>query len=172
MEHAVKPLSRKDIRSYARFIRKLENSDQEYYFDIMNFMECTLPAVYPDFTLSVGTVEELGECHGLTYLNQKEIKLREDVYNGAISGNGRDRLTVAHELFHLLVHSNEPIAFARTTASKIPAYMNSEWQADAFGGELLVPYHLASGLTVEEIIEKCGVSRTAAICQYKKMHGM
>jgi Zn-dependent peptidase ImmA (M78 family) len=39
------------------------------------------------------------------------IILREDVYEGAHAGNGRDRMTVAHEIGHLLMHKN--IAFAR-----------------------------------------------------------
>ena len=36
----------------------------------------------------------------------------------------------------------------------IPAYRSPEWQADAFGGELLMPAHLIADMTVEEVMNK------------------
>ena len=170
MEYIAKPMSRKDIRVITGIVRKLQNSESTLYFDIMDFLEHTLPTLLPGFTLSVGTKEEMGPCHGLTFPDRNEIKLREDVYDGAIGGNGRDRLTAAHELFHFLVHCKESIAFARKEPGETPAYMDPEWQADAFGGELLVPFNLAKNLSVEEISTRCGVSVSAARCQYKIMH--
>lgn len=172
MDYIAEPMSRKEIRAISRFVRKLQKANTVLYFDIMDFLEHTLPRLYPGFTLSVGTKEEMGECHGLTFPDKNEIKLREDVYDGALNGNGRDRLTAAHELFHFLVHSKESVAFARIGSGKIPPYKNPEWQANAFGGELLVPYDLAQDLTIDEIFEGCGVSYTAAEYQYKKIHGM
>lgn len=172
MNFVAKPMSRKDIQDVAELVRKMHNASGLLYFDIMGFLEHTLPMIFPGFTLSVGTKEEMGECHGLTYPDKNEIKLRDDVYSGAMNGNGRDRLTAAHELFHFLAHSKESVAFARTSTGKIPAYKNPEWQADAFGGELLVPYKLARDLTVNQIMEECGVTKSAATYQYNKMHGM
>lgn len=170
MEYIAKPMSRKDIRIIASIVRKLQNSGTSLYFDIMGFLEHTLPTLIPNFTLSVGTMAEMGPCHGLTFPDRNEIKLREDVYQGALDGSGRDRLTAAHELFHFLVHSKESVAFARKGSGDMALYMDPEWQADAFGGELLVPFKLAADLSIEEISAKCGVSMQAARCQYKKMH--
>lgn len=170
MEFVAQPMSRSDIRDLAKLVRKLQGSEKKVYFDIMLFLENTLPQIITGFTLSIGTKEEMGECHGLTFPGKNEIRLREDVYMGAIEGKGRDRLTAAHELGHLLIHSKENVAFARTETKKIPPYMNPEWQADAFGGELLIPYDLTQNLTVEQITEYCGVSKRAAECQYSKMH--
>lgn len=172
MQYVAKPISRKEIEDIAKLVRKIQNSNSVLYFDIIGFLEQTLPSLIPDFTLSIGTKEEMGDCHGLTFPEENEIQLREDVYLGALGGNGRDRLTAAHELFHFLAHSKENIAFARTGSGKIPTYMDPEWQADAFGGELLVPRDLAYNLSVSEIMEKCGVSKSAATYQYRKMHGM
>lgn len=100
MNFVAKPMSRKDIQDVAELVRKMHNASGLLYFDIMGFLEHTLPMIFPGFTLSVGTKEEMGECHGLTYPDKNEIKLRDDVYSGAMNGNGRDRLTAAHELFH------------------------------------------------------------------------
>ncbi|MBU5448943.1 ImmA/IrrE family metallo-endopeptidase [Blautia sp. MSJ-36] len=170
MEYVVKPMSRKDIRNIAKVVRRMQSAKGMLYFDIMDFLEHTLPRAFPEFTLSIGTKEEMGEFHGLTFPEKNEIKLREDVYYGAHNGNGRDRLTAAHELFHFLAHSKESVAFARTGSGKVPTYMDPEWQANAFGGELLVPYEQAKQLSIEEIAEKCGVSKCAATCQYRMMH--
>lgn len=55
----------------------------------------------------------MGECHGITYPDRNEIQIRQDVYDRAIAGSGRDRLTLAHELGHLLFHEKQNISYAR-----------------------------------------------------------
>lgn len=148
-------------------IRKIEGSENELYFDILHFMEVTLPNIVPDFEFCIGDSEEMENAQGLTYPNSGVVKIRQDVYEGAVKGNGRDRLTIAHELFHLLRHEDYNITFARIEkGNSIKAYEDPEWQADAFGGELLVPKHLIQDLSAEEISEKCGVSLSAA--KYQK----
>lgn len=171
MSYVAKPISRREIRLLASLVRKIQG-DNELYFDIMKFLEQTLPRIQPGFTLYVKSKQEMGECHGLTFPEEKEIWLREDVYEGAMEGKGRDRLTAAHELFHLLFHARGQVGFARTGSKKVPAYKDPEWQADAFGGELLIPYDKAMHLTIPQIITECGVSEKAARCQFRKMHSM
>ncbi len=164
------PLSRKDIREMAGFIRKVADQENEIYFDIVRFLDIKLPKIDPGFTLIVDEEAVLGECHGLTYPDRNEIHIRDDVYNRACDGNGRDRLTMAHELFHLLQHTKDNISYARMGSdAKIEAFRSPEWQANAFGGELLVPFRLAKGMSVKEIMSRCGVSESAAEKQYKVM---
>lgn len=170
MGYIVEGKSRQDIRKLAMLIRKVQNAENELYFPILDFVEKTLPIIIPNFTFRVGTVEEMGECQGLTFPERNEIVIRADVYDRAHAGMGRDRLTIAHELYHYLEHSNATVAFARTGTQRPPAYMDPEWQADAFGGELLVPYHLTKNMTVYEISDRCGVSASAAMTQYRAMH--
>lgn len=171
MIYLAKPTSRREIRMAANLVRKIQG-DEGLYFDIMRFLEQTLPIIQPGFSLCVKPKQEMGECHGLTFPEQKEIWLREDIYDGAMEGKGRDRLTAAHELFHLLFHAKNQIGFARTGGGEIPAYKDPEWQADAFGGELLIPYDKAMHLTIPQIIASCGVSEKAARFQFRKMHSM
>lgn len=164
------PLSREQISRMARVIRKVAGEENKLYFDIVRFLDITLPKIDPDFNLIIETKEAMGDCHGLTYPDRNEIHIREDVYNRASSGTGRDRLTMAHELFHLLQHEKSNITYARTVGNqKVVAYRDPEWQADAFGGELLVPGYLAKGLSADEIVKECGVSYKAAYCQISKM---
>lgn len=78
-------------------------------------------------------------------------------------------MTMAHELGHLLYHEKQNISYARFEGeANIPTYRNPEWQADAFGGELLMPHHLIKGKTVEQVVKECKVSPNAAMCQLSK----
>ena len=161
------PLSRKDIRHMAQIVRAIEGSSKDLFFDITHFLEVTLPRIDEDFSFVIKTKEEMGDCHGLTFPDRNEIQIREDVYQRACNGSGRDRLTMAHELFHLLQHTRDNISFARSEG-KVKTYMDPEWQADAFGGELLVPCNLITGMSAEEISRECKVSMSAAKCQMTK----
>ena len=161
------PLGRKDIRKLAELIRIVEGSHDKLFFDIVHFLDVTLPKIDPEFTFLIKTKNEMGECHGLTYPDRNEINIREDVYERACAGVGRDRLTLAHELFHLLRHEKRNISFARIGNGKIEAFRDPEWQADAFGGELLIPHYLIKGMTAKQIVESCQVSESAAICQLR-----
>lgn len=164
------PLSRQQVRSIARFIRKLDGTENDLYFDIVRFIENKLPKLIPSFSLIVEEKSVLGECHGLTYPDRDEIHIREDVYERALEGIGRDRLTMAHELFHLLQHEKQNISYARINSKReIEAFRDPEWQADAFGGELLVPAHLIHNMTAKKIANKCKVSLEAATYQLSKL---
>lgn len=165
-ECVAEPISRKAIRMMALRIRIIEKSEGKLFFDIVHFLEVTLPKIDPSFTFSVKSKSEMGECHGLTYPERNEIQIREDVYEEACNGSGRDRLTMAHELFHLLYHGKENISFARSNS--IETYRNPEWQADAFGGELLIPHELVGGMSPQQVAKECKVSLAAAKCQLAK----
>lgn len=163
------PLSRQQIINTALVVRTLDGTINELYFDIVRFLEIKLPKFIPNFNLIIEEKSKLGECHGLTYPDRNEIHIREDVYERALIGSGRDRLTMAHELFHLLQHEKQNISYARIEPEKdIEAFRDPEWQADAFGGELLIPAHLIHNMTAEEIVEKCKVSYKAASYQLGK----
>lgn len=164
------PLSRLDIRDFAMAVRLLVGKENDPYFDIVRFLDIELPKLDPDFSLVIEDQEVLGECHGLTYPDRDEMHIRSDVYIRADNGSGRDRLTMAHELFHLLQHTKDNISYARVQDGVEPqTYRSPEWQADAFGGELLMPAHLIADMTVEEVMEKCVVSQKAAECQLSKV---
>jgi hypothetical protein len=68
----------------------------------------------------------------------------------------------------LFFHENESIALCRLAPDqKLKPYEDPEWQANAFGGELLAPSYLISGMSVDEVSRKCGVSTCAAQVQLK-----
>lgn len=169
-DYRVPPQNRESIRTLVNSLRATFGITG-LRFPVMEVIEFVLPQLYPDFTFESGDIKEMGDTHGLTYPQDNLMILREDVYEGALNGIGRDRMTAAHELGHLLMHKN--IAFARAAPGvSIRAFESSEWQAKCFSGELLVPSTHASVLkkmTVEQIASECGVSLVAAQYQLRKI---
>lgn len=134
----------------------------------MNFiLDCVLPNAIPDFNLQIVPDEDLGEDHAQTFPDRLQIKVKESVYLGADNGNGRDAFTLAHELGHLFLHRNVS-SYARSNSqagsqSEHKAYEDSEWQADCFAAEFLMPHaEVQKCKNVEEVMSLFGVSYHAA----------
>jgi Zn-dependent peptidase ImmA (M78 family) len=157
-------LSRVKIREIAKLIRKACCIENEMYFPIVHFIEWYLPEIDPDFSLYIVPEAEMRDNYGLTNTAKHEMRIREDVYKGACAGNPRDRFTMCHELGHYILHQPDLISLAR---GAVPKYCEPEWQANTFASELMVPYELAKGKSVEEIADECGMSIQAARIQYK-----
>ena len=168
--YRAKPISRNDIRQYVRYLKNLIGLEKLYYFPIVQFVEIFLPLLMPDFDFAVLPIEELRDKHGETNPSDKTIRIREDVYLGAVAGNGRDRLTMAHEVGHLLFHGDGAVVLCRLGPNEcLKAYEDPEWQASAFGGELLASSYLIKGMSVAEVQKKCGVSFSAAEMQLRSL---
>lgn len=167
-----KPLSNEKIFEMAKHYRKLFGVDDCMYVDVVWILENKLYLLDNDYRFHVVPKEEMPNKHGLTIPETKEIFIREDIYYGAENGNGRDRFTLAHELFHYLFHKGNNIkvdvGFARME-SKLPRYKNPEWQADAFAGAFLMDREKIKELSINEIKNLCGVSYSAAQTQKSKI---
>lgn len=164
------PTSRKNIRELTNVIRGVLGLRDESYFPIVEFLEWGIHQIDPEFSFQIVGPEELSKQYGMTYPEKNMISLREEVYEGAISGVARDRFTIAHEVGHYFLHKPGNIALARAKhEEKIPAYKDPEWQANTFAGELLAPPHVINGLSAREITMLCGVSMDVARIQLKNI---
>ncbi len=160
---SVQPLSLKAIRDIVKRFRGMFGLQDVLCFPIVPFIEWCLPELGMDY--EIVPVSEMKNAYGVTHTGKNVMQIREDTYVGAVSGNPRDRFTLCHELGHFLLHTPERVSFAR---GDVPAYMNPEWQANAFAAELMAPYELIRGMSIDEIMRDCGMSFTAASIQYKK----
>jgi len=171
----VPPLSRDRIRSAARQLRNircaLAGSDaDEPYFPIIEFLDVELPKHLDGFVLEIWDIDsmrrEYGEAHAMTYPEDQLIQVRDDIYEGAAAGQGRDRSTLAHELGHVVLHNKQGLA-RRIADASVPTYRQSEWQAKAFAGELLVSAdHIYRCSSVLDVPDMFGVSFDAAEVQW------
>ena len=157
----VKPMSRKEIRLIATKFRELFGLENMLFFPIVHFLEWCLPELGMNFEIL--SVYEMKDIYGLTNTNENTLYVREDVYIGAVENKPRDRFTLCHELGHFLLHTPDRVCFAR---GNIPAYRDPEWQANTFAGELMAPYKLTCRMDVNEIADKCVMSKQAAEIQY------
>ncbi|KIQ93901.1 hypothetical protein LH47_02051 [Anoxybacillus thermarum] len=164
------PTSRRNIRELANTIRKLAGMYNEKYFPVVEFLEWGLPELDSLFTLEIVSPGEMKNEYAVTYPKKHLIRIQEDVYERAISGSGRDRFTIAHEIGHYIMHRPGSIALARSlNVGSVPPYKDPEWQANTFAGELLAPPHIIKGLSVKEIAMCCGVSFDVARIQLQNI---
>lgn len=161
-------VSRRNIQDLVRYLKERVHLENELYFPVVQFLENILPILIPEFQLEIVPQKEMGNKHGETYPSRNLIRIREDVYLGAVDGCGRDRLTIAHEIGHLFLHEDDFIALCKLAPNeKLRPFEDPEWQANAFGGELLASAYLIKGMTAAEVSEQCGVSMDAAKVQLK-----
>lgn len=108
--------------------------------------------VVEDYELSYNVYAETDLIH-------KKIYIKESVYSRAAEGSTRDRFTIAHEIGHVIMHTDKIIV---CRGEEIKKYEYPEWQADHFAAELLVPVSHIGDLSVDEITNKYKVSRKVA----------
>ena len=157
------PLFLVQIREKASAFRKIFGQTENGYVDIVRILE-TLQDYGVE--IEIAPVHEMANKHGQTYPAKSKIVIREDVYERACDGHGRDRLTIAHEIGHLILHSTDKISLARVEKEyEVPICCDPEWQANAFAGELLAPFRFIKGLSISEIQRQYGVSEQAARVQ-------
>lgn len=161
----VAPTSRKKLRKAAEKLWSQLGIKGDK-FPIVQVMDVLLTDALPDYTFAVIEKELMGNEHGLTEPDQQIILIREDVYIGASQGRGRDRFTMAHELGHLIFHGGNYLARLDPKSMYEPThkkYEDSEWQANTFASELLMPVRVAKQCSSpKELAERCGVSQDAA----------
>lgn len=167
MNIAAEPMSRRKIREMTRKLRELLGFDTQTFFPIVHFIEWILANPEDGVELEIVEPSEMEDMYGVTNTGKNVMRIRSDVYERAVKGNPRDRFTLCHELGHYFLHQPDSMSYAR---GEIPKYRQPEWQANTFAGELMAPYHLVNEMSIDEIMENCGMSRQAATIQYQQYH--
>jgi hypothetical protein len=169
----VPPLSAVKINRVAiNCRRKLFDVDEDEPIDLWDLVERFLPSKL-GINYDIREVDVMKEVEAAVNPDKGELIIREDVYLALTDptsyAHGRARFTIAHELGHLFLH--EGITLNRQIKIKDhKVYEDSEWQADTFASELLMPSYMCEGLSVEEIQEKFIVSYAAAQIKFEKLN--
>ena len=168
----VQPRSTKDIYSIAKTIRKLAKAKgfirRDTSIDIVGFYE-HLAGTISSFKWHVAEIDEFPDSthEGLTKPNG-EILILSSVYEGALTGSGRDVFTMAHELFHWMVHRKE-FGLARAGVN-VKSYRDPEWQANTGASYILMPRGVVKQYLgdAERLAAICRVSVPAAKVRIRK----
>lgn len=164
----VPPRSRAALRQTAGQLLEFCNV-REPPVPIVNILEHDLTGI--GLVYEYASRSSMGDDHGRSYPDEGRIVIREDVYERACAGEGRDRLTIAHEIGHVVLHSGLPLSRSVTPSGPVRAYESSEWQANAFAGELLMPIDWVRALCQgpPDLAEVFCVSSSAAFTQWNAL---
>ena len=84
-------------------IRRKLGLETALYFPVVQFLEL-MSEIFPRFHFEVVEDDELPQgVHADTDVENHIIRIKRFVYDGACNGNGRDRMTIAHEIGHYLL---------------------------------------------------------------------
>jgi hypothetical protein len=158
-------MSWKNLSGFACFIRRMFHLGQKRYLNVLDILENQLTRFDPDFNYEVPETWDKGvNIHAVCDIGQHAIVIKKSVYKGAYRGNGRDRLTIMHEVAHYLLFTffGCPVYRSFKTPYKIPKDCDPEWQATKLAGLLMCPPESIAGLSVEQVMKRCGVSYSAA----------
>lgn len=133
------------------------------WLPIAKIIEHILPEKYGDaYCFRVLTRAEMGDNHGYADLDDGELVLREDVYDGMLANVGRDRMTATHEMCHLYLHDRARL-YRRMSPEPPPPWRDPEWQAKCLAGVIMMPAPMIKGcVSIRQIVTEFGVSEPAA----------
>lgn len=156
------PRSIDTIRSMALQVRDALGYRQVAQINTTEMLEFALPRILPGFIYDVKTMAKMGENEGLASPDRDYIAIREDVWEGARRGRGRDAFTLAHELGHVILHQSENL-MQRRGRGEPAIFCQPEWQADTFAAELLMDFRKIKATdTPHSISHRFGVSKACA----------
>lgn len=142
--------------------------------DIIKIVERILPQIVKNFSMIILEDDEwnVDGVEAITVSQDGIIRLiiPEQTYRDARIGRGRARFTIAHEVGHVVLHSEESIKLARTQSGHYSGdkEYDPEWQADVFAAELLCPSTQIKNMKIMEIQQTYVVSKKLAETQKDK----
>lgn len=98
--YMVEAKSRKDLRNLSHILRKHLHLEDTLYFPIVELLD-VFSKIFDDFNYEIVEDSALPEkVHADTDIRTGHIRIKESIYYGACNGEGRDRMTIAHEIGH------------------------------------------------------------------------
>jgi Zn-dependent peptidase ImmA (M78 family) len=171
----VEPRSTKKIEQIALAWRSTLGAPNEWAPNMIDLIENRIPPLFRTFALVVREDSDLGEAEAFTEFSPPQIVVQNTVYLKAARGDGRSRMTLAHELGHLVMHagiqSNARMIVGNKPAPTSKLYRSAEWQARKFASLFLMPTHVVKEFTSHrQLAECCLVSQQAALIRWSEVN--
>jgi Zn-dependent peptidase ImmA (M78 family) len=173
-DYIVPPRSTKKVEEIALAWRDALGAPNDWAPDMIDLLENRLPTFFPSFALVVRPDHEMGDAEAFTEFNPPQIVVRESVYRAAARRDGRSRMTLAHELGHLVMHAgvqtNPRMTSGNQRAPTHKIYETAEWQAKKFASLFLMPTHVVRQFaSADEVVAYCLVSQQAALIRFNEV---
>lgn len=173
--------SDKEVRRIAEKIKAEFKTERRRPVNILRMVrKDTVQTLYGPRRLRfiVVTDEEMPEAYAKTEFEKGTVTItcRRDVYDRANMGVGRDRMTLAHEYGHAVMHCGAPLYrtisdVGRTQLSATVAFESAEHQAKVFAAALLIHDEDAAEMNdADEISVEFGVSVQAAEICFERLN--
>lgn len=148
---AVRPLSKAAIRKRMNDVLRIHHPEvleRPRAFPLLGYIEEDLMWENFGFECRVGGPNEVPD-HVLAFtdFSHEEVVLSEETYADLRRDDGRARFSMAHEIAHVILHTEQLRDMGRSVHGlrlnrnkrSFPIYQCPEWQADTGAAELLVP---------------------------------
>jgi hypothetical protein len=178
-DRRAKGRSDEEVRRHAQNSKVDHRVDRTYPVNILRILRSgSVQTLYGRKNLIFKIVgdEELGTVDAKTEFAADTITItcKRSVEGRAAVGVGRDRMTLAHELGHAVMHSGDAAfrhagATGTTSISARNAYESAEHQAKVFAAAFLIHDAEAAGWTAKEISEQFVVSLEAAELCFERL---
>ena len=164
----VEARSRASIEKEAAKIRSELGLDPFDQVDMARLVDLHLPKMIDGYECRVAENNVLGAAEAVTDLLRPIITFSLKIYDQLCAGNRRARMTAAHELGHLLLHTRRPVGVA--FMQKDDPTVDPERQADAFAAAFLMPEEAFRKMkSIHQAMKVFGVSQDAATCRARKL---
>ncbi|WP_192178906.1 ImmA/IrrE family metallo-endopeptidase [Mesorhizobium amorphae] len=140
------------------------------WVDVIDIVELELPKIIKEYSFVVKPDKEM-TTPAYTDFNPVSIVVSESVYIAACEGDDRSRMTIAHELGHVLLHSNffnskfnmHRSDYSEKCIAQATGIHSSEYQAKRFAAYILAPKSISKHYSdPKKLASDAGISITAA----------
>ena len=159
-DYKVDPRSAKNIELLTLAWRDRLGVPNVWAPDMLRLLEIELPKIpkLGQFALITRSDLEMGDAEAYTEFNPPHIVVRNSVYQSARKADGRSRMTLAHELGHLVMHPGAAKLRSEwaPTNTRLKPFESAEWQANKFASLFLMPLHVIKEFTsASQLAESC-----------------
>ena len=159
---SVQRRTEQQIERFAQMVRRELGVAPNDRLAMQPVLEFALGDMVDGAYLAVAPDNEMEGAEGRTDWHRPVITLSAGTYAALSRGDARARSTAAHELGHLLMHTQKPVFHYRSKSHD--CRVDPEWQANAFAAALLMPADAFRKMkTVSQAKKTFGVSRGGAL---------
>jgi len=152
----------RDIERLAKAVRSELGVAPGARISVQPILEHLIEDMVEGAYFQVEADSDLGGAEARTDWHQPVITVSWSTYSRLLKGEARPRMTIAHEIGHLLMHTKQPVYHYRMKSRD--RHVDPEWQADYFAAALLMPPEAFRKMrTVKQAMKTFGVSRGAAL---------